>query len=628
MFQHSLTSLLCVALCIIACMSVFAEPQFERIGMPCVIKQLGMQFVAPDGKGGYMAWGDFESPDQRAIIGVNIETGETTWVDVGMYRFTHIAMTLGADGRVYVYTGSPAHFLAYDMATGELEDLGSPAGPAGYFGTGQMGPDGKTYYIGSYPGTHLVSVNTETGEIAHLARIAEDPLEKYLWPNVAVSDDGVVYCPVGLHHKELWSYDIATGEKRQILPPEMTEEQGGPKVWLGTDGQVYGSAGNVKFLCLPDRIDQEAEIPGISYVRRPPRAAAGMAVEMIDDQGRLVMKSAQGETVYVQTDYEGQPQMIYSVGDERDGKIWGGALFPSNSFSYDPDSGELVDHGRIVAGGCQVYDVLNVAQGLLMSSYPAACMDLYYPNRPLGNGNPFRFPRVPMQERPVQFAPGPDGQVYCGTVPVKGRLGGALVRLSLDDLTLDYWPNIVKNQSIMYCAGVPETNELLCASSVQGGSSAIPTETEAFVVHWDCEREEVVHSTQPVPGSRHYGRLVRAETGIVYGLAGAQYFAYDPVKRETLMVGDLPGKRVPFPGLNDEPVGPDGLIYGIADDTLYAIDPADHSVGVVAEHESLGRAHGFMVTEDGVLYYGSGPWLWRADLTPRPPLRSGEGENG
>jgi len=604
----------CTLLCLSLCVGASAELQFERIGMPCVIKQLGMQFVAPDGKGGNIAWGDFESPEQRAIIGVNIETGETTWVNVGKFGFTHIAMTLGADGRIYVYTGKPAHFLAYDMATGELEDLGVPAEPANYFGSGQMGPDGKTFYIGSYPGTHLVSVNTETGEIAHLAKIADDPLENYVWPTVAVSDDGVVYCPVGLHHKELWSYDLASGEKRQILPPEMTKQQGGPGVWLGTDGRVYGKAGNVRFLCRPDGIDIEAEIAEISYARRPPTTAAGRAVQFIDKDGRLVMKDAHGEPIFVQTDYEGQPQMVYSVSAERDGKIWGGALFPSNSFSYDPATGDLVDHGQIVKGGCQVYDTLSLPQGLLMSSYPAACMDLYYPDRPLGDDNPFHFPRVGYQERPVQFAPGPDGHIYCGTVPVKGRLGGALVRLNLDDLTQESWRNIVRNQSIMYCVGVPETGEMLCASSIQGGTSAQPTETEAVVVHWDCAGEEVVHSLQPVPGTKTYGRLVRAETGIVYGLAGAQYFAYDPVKRETLMVGDLPGERPRFPGLNDKPVGPDGLIYGIADGALFAIDPADHSVRVVAQHESLVRAHGFMVTDAGVLYYGSGPWLWTCEL--------------
>jgi hypothetical protein len=62
-------------------------------------------------------------------------------------------------------------------------------------------------------------------------------------------------------------------------------------------------------------------------------------------------------------------------------------------------------------------------------------------------------------------------------------------------------------------------------------------------------------------------------------------------------------------------VGPDGLIVGVVDDAVWAIDPADHSSRVLARHDSIAGAHGFMVTEDGVLYYGSHTHVWRCDLS-------------
>ncbi len=601
-------------LVVISMTAASAAPQFERIGIPCTIKELHLQLVAPDGAGGYMAWGDYEDPDQRAIVGFDIETGEMTWVDITRFGMTHIALCHGLDGRIYVYAGNPAHFLAYDMQTGDLEDLGVPASPANYLGHGMRGPDGK-FYMGSYPGTHLVAVDTTTGEIEHLAKIAEDPRENYLWPNVAISDDGVVYGPVGLHHRELWSYDTRTGEKRQILPEEFTEDQGRPSVWYGEDGQVYGSVAGVKFLCQPDRIVRDVEVaPEPDELPGLPRTADGKRIHRIDEQGRLTMTDLEtGEAIYVQTEYDGQPQMIYSIGCLRDGKIWGGALFPSNTWYYDPDADELVDLGVIVRGGCQIYDLLSVPQGILMGSYTGAYIDLYDPQEELSDTNPYHFARVPMQERPNQFEMGPDGRVYVGTIPVKGRLGGALVRIDLDAREIDSWANIIENQSITYCAAIPETGELLCGSTIAGGSSAQPTEDEAYVFIWDCDAEQIVHTDQPVPGTRTYGRVIRAETGTVYGIAGNQYFAYDPVARETVYIGDLPGERVHFPGLSDDPVA--GLIYGLVDDRVFAIDPADHSVKVVAEHESISRAHGFHVTPEGVLYYGSGPDLWRCDLT-------------
>ncbi|MFP3903060.1 MAG: hypothetical protein ACLFWB_02340 [Armatimonadota bacterium] len=595
-------------------MAAAADYEFEKIGVPCTIKALPMQLVSTDAEGNHVAWGDYESPTERAIIGVDLETGETTWVDVGMHGFSHIAMTLGVDGNIYIYTGRPAHFLRYHVNTGDLEDLGCPAAPGYYFGRGQQAPDGR-FFIGSYPATSLVSVDTRTGEIEHHADIAEDPLEKYLWPSLAVSDDGIVYCPVGLHHRELWSYNPETGQKHQILPEELTEAQGCPGVWLAEDGQVYGKAGNTRFLCQPDRIVTDVDVLPSSDLRAEPRMAGDKKVHKIDEQGRLTYTdTTSGETGLVQTDYEGQPQMIYSVGCKRGSKIWGGALFPSNSWYYDTETGELKDLGRIVRGGCQIYDVMSLPEGLLMSSYTGACMDLYDPDRPLGDDNPLHFKRVPGQERPPQYAKGPDGHVYIGTVPVKGRLGGALVRLNVQDGTREYWTNIIENQSILYLAPVPETNEMFCVSSISGGSSAVPTEDEAVVFLWDCEKEEINHIDRPVPGTTSYGRAIRADTGIIYGIAGNQYYAYDPVKRETVFVGDRPEGRAHFPQLNDHPVGPDGLIYGLNGDSVIAIDPSDHSMSVVTSHDSISGAHGFYVTDDQVLYYGNDEYLWRCDL--------------
>jgi outer membrane protein assembly factor BamB len=117
-----------------------------------------------------------------------------------------------------------------------------------------------------------------------------------------------------------------------------------------------------------------------------------------------------------------------------------------------------------------------------------------------------------------------------------------------------------------------------------------------------------------VPGTTQYLGAVRADSGLIYGLTDdGRYYAFDPVARETVHAGTLPGKRLRFPYLHDEPVGEDGLLVGLADDLAYAIDPSDHSVRTLAQHDAL-RAHGFYVTGDGVLYCGRGSDLWRLDL--------------
>jgi hypothetical protein len=317
----------------------------------------------------------------------------------------------------------------------------------------------------------------------------------------------------------------------------------------------------------------------------------------------------------VQTQYEGRPASIYSVSCGRDGKIWGGSGQPATTFYYDTKTGELANVGRVTGGRIQVYDTISLPQGLFLSSYTGAHLNVYDPDRPREGGvNPRAIATLSashMQERPYQWALGPDGMLYIGTRPIKGHLGGALVRVNPDDLSFKVWRNIIPNQSILYVAPVPETNEMLCASSVSGGSSAIPTEKEACIFLWDIAGEEVTFPAHPLPGTRSYGMLARARTGVIYGLAGEKYYAFDPKQRKVVHVGDLPGVARQFPGMYREPVGPKGLIYGFADDALFAIDPSDHGIEQLARHPTIEDARGPYVTQDGTVYYGSGATLMR-----------------
>lgn len=120
--------------------------------------------------------------------------------------------------------------------------------------------------------------------------------------------------------------------------------------------------------------------------------------------------------------------------------------------------------------------------------------------------------------------------------------------------------------------------------------------------------------TAGLPGTKAYGAVVTASSGIIYGVAADKYYAFDPVSRKTLFTGALPVKSLHFPELADEPFGPRGLIYGLGDDAIFAINPADHSIQVVARNDALKTAHGFAIAHDGMLYFGSGSHLMRTRL--------------
>ncbi|MBI5802632.1 MAG: hypothetical protein HZA92_18155, partial [Verrucomicrobia bacterium] len=195
-------------------------------------------------------------------------------------------------------------------------------------------------------------------------------------------------------------------------------------------------------------------------------------------------------------------------------------------------------------------------------------------------------------------------------------LGGALLRVNPDDLSHKTWSNLVTNQSLGRLVSVPQTGQVLGATSIYGGSSATPTEAEACIFLWDCKREEIVFTAKPLPGAKTYGAVVRAANGLIYGVEGRgnRYYAFDPVARKTVFAGTLPVKTLRFPELADEPSGPRGLIYGLGDEAIIAIDPADHSVKVVGQNPALKSAWGFCVALDGQLYFGALGHLMRCQL--------------
>ncbi|MFP3902614.1 MAG: hypothetical protein ACLFWB_00095 [Armatimonadota bacterium] len=595
--------------------AVCAEPVFEHLGMPVRVPGMSVQVATEGADGQWIAWGAHEAPDGHAIIGVNIETGESRRIGVNHYGRSHIQMARGPEGQMYAYCGNPAHFFRYDAEKDRLVDLGVPADPGHYFLGSTVSTD-HVFYVGTYPNAELGYCDMKTGEIGTAGRLPEDDRQSYI-VRPQVADSGVVYCPVGLHHMELWSWNPETGEKHQILTPELMKHQGSPNVWLGTDGQVYGNVGDTRFRCEPDRIalDETCERKHNAFRFK---TTDGWYVNGVDGQNRLQLTNREtGEKVRRQTDYAGEPVRIYCVGPEYDGKIWGGTIKPAYAFTCEIETGDLEFLGHFVRGGTQIYDIIETPEGLLMGSYGGAFMDLYHPHQPVEEGkNPEHLPRVRGQERPNHITEGPDGRYYVGTVPVKGHLGGALMRVDVQKRDVQAWTNLVEDQSIYSCAPVPETNQMFCTTSTCGGTSAKPTQDEAVCFLWDIAAEEIVETFRPVPGTTEYRGATRAENGLIYGLTNeGKYYAFDPVKRETVHVGELPTNRQRFPYLHDEPVGKDGLIIGITADQVYAIDPSDHSCETIAQDDSLaGWVHGFYVTKDGVLYFGAGADLWRCRL--------------
>ncbi|MBB27957.1 MAG: hypothetical protein CME25_03540 [Gemmatimonadetes bacterium] len=584
---------------------------FQDLGRPLAPKPIAIEFVTQNHAGAALAWGTVESPDRIGVFAIDLEFGEVIWLDVAPYGRSHIRIHKAPNGAVYIYAGNPGRFLKYDIASSELVDLGVPAEDCNYWLGHTIGPDGL-FYIGSYPETHLVSVDPKTDEIRGYGKIATDPREKYIVHPVA-GNNNIIYCPVGLHHRELWAYDAGNGAKTQILSEQMMEEQGSPRVWMGDDMAVYGSAGECTFRCMPDRIEEmDAPEPAQAVNER---RFGNYDVVRLSGEGRLILVDANsGEEEYRETQFQGASVKIYSVSCEHNGKIYGGGFQPANTFEFDVETGVTRDIGMLTTGTIQVYDTLSHEKGLFLSSYMGCNQDFFDPisgdRRHIG-----MFATTHEQERGQQLAKGPDGMIYAGSVPIKGMLGGSVVRIDPGDFEVSVWRNVVASQSLNSVVSVPETDEMFFTSTVRGGTSALPSEKEACVMLWDVRKEEVSWMGHPVRGTEDYGRAVMGVDGYIYGLSGASYYVFDPTTREVLHTAELPVHTTRWPGMAPHPGGARGLIIGLGDDAVFALDSSDLGCRILARHESVSHAQGMYLTTEGMLYYGSGASMMGVDLS-------------
>lgn len=617
--QRTIVSCQIVLGCLTAGFNADANAQsvysFENIGEPLPVNSIPIIMVT-DGVTP-MAWAFVKSPGSQrlnTVVGVEINSGKSVKLDFEKYGKNRIRMHLANEKYIYMYTGEPAHFLKYDLLQNRLIDLGRVADDGWLAHSHSVGPDGKMW-VGAYPNTELCWIDPQTDKMGRFGPVSEDPRQQYI-RRVEVSDDNTVYCAIGLHHSEIWAINANTGQKQQILPDELAGQHGYASLTLAEDGHVYGHKDNRIWRCRPDGVDFVEELPAR---RKTPdlRLHRGERFMSLNADGKLVAQTVTGQKErLIATDFVMPGRRIFNLGPIIDGKLYGGGFKDAALFNYDVSADVLNDLDVLGGGKVQIYDIIEHPKGIFFTSYSKGVIELYDPVSgkvtPVAQLDNEEY----QQERLTQLCLGFDDRIYTGTVPVKGRLGGALVRLDPSDLSINVWRNVVHEQSLISVVGVPATKEVFFTSSVRGGSSAVPTQKEAVVGFWDIKGEKVAWQGKPVPGTAHYGPAALGGDGMIYGVAEGKYYVVDPASRKIVKVAELPVKELRQFALTSATSGDDNRIYGLGDDALFAIDLITREAQVLARHHSIKAAHGISVAENGDVYYGSGTYLWRARAVP------------
>lgn len=591
---------------------------FEELGKP-VRSTLPIHFVTVNPDTGPIAWASLTDADRSGLIGINIDNGELTEIDLTPYgKANGVLIFKKSEHIIHLYAGVPGRFFRYEVSTGDLSVIGEVSKAKYWMKTSYtIAPDGKIY-VGTYPRAAVSVLDPESEQVQVLDQISTTPGTKYVI-NPAASEDGVIYFPTGMHHGELWAYHPETKTKKQILP-ERLQTYGQPRIWQGVDGQVYGKKGNTVFLCTPDGIEEGKTKP--KKVHKIDHIVNGQRALQINEKGNLVLEGLNSkEKTEVESRFESPAHEIYSIGDVFEGKLYGSSLKPGHVFTFDLESRQFEDLGKITRGGVQVYDILSSSDGLYMSSYTGGYIDYFDYDEESGPINQASIAQLKVsdnQERIVQMVYGENGHIYAPTFPIKGYLGGVLTEINPQTKAVRTYKELIKNQSLTSVTSIPKTGELFVTSSVYGGTSAKPTANSAYIFIWDPGSQRIKHKSRPIPTAKEYGKTVLASNGLVYGTAKDSIYAFDPIKLEVTFKEKLEThlqERTPKLLLSER-AGSNGLLYGVdvTNGQLFSIDPNTNHLQLLAQDDSIIGARFAEVKDDGYLYYPHDAVLMRVKI--------------
>jgi outer membrane protein assembly factor BamB len=524
------------------------------------------------------------------VVGVDPDSGEfQVFPNPAAGEYGARCMVAGPDGNMYLGTLPGAHFLKLDTKAGTLIDLGRPSSTEQYIWDVAFGSDDRLYGA-TYPQSKLVRYDPATGKLEDLGRM--DSKEQYAH-YVAGSSDGFMYIGIGTSKANIAAYEIRTGEHREILPAD-AQVVGQAKVYRAQDGSVYGSVGARCFrLSGWTATEAKAGPPGQSQNR----LRDGRSVEVL----RNVVKTGTSEHRY---EYAGNDLPLFRVGLGPDGALYGSSVLPIHLVKLDA-RGTLNELGDL--GGGEIYSFLSRKDRLLLAAY-AGVAPLMALNAaaPFSVENPalVNFAGSDSGWRPQALINGPGAKVYIGSVAGYGKLGGPLSVWDPEQGTVQQYPHLIPDQSVVSLAVWKD--RLVGGTTVAGGGGSYATQKEARLFLWNPATRQKEFDAVAVPGEKSITDLIAAPNGLVYGIAGSELFLFDPKSRTFKDRKELPFRSAIY---NSVALGPDGRIWGLTADGIFAIDTRTDTVELIAKAPQ--KITGGFALQGNAVYFICGPAVYR-----------------
>lgn len=531
------------------------------------------------------------------------------------------AFMLASNGRFF-YTMFGDVFLEFDLDNREWTFSRKIEGMVMSFAEA---PDGKIFFA-NYPRSSLYSFDPQHRDLRHYGRL--DDVEKYPF-SLVVGNDGWVYTGIGTARNNIVAYNIASSERRNLIPEGM-REKGDGHVFLGVDGVIYatylkgqktplfrlGNGQKIEVLPAPSALPDEA-VTGFVYWQYRYRIndfPGGGKIERFflhQKSGRVLDET--GTVHDITFDYKTNGANITSLTLGPDGAIWGSTAHPISLWRFEPEKERMGDwKGLSQAPGGNFPNLVIADKKIYGALYNGGKVWRFDTSKPIDKlMNPSLLGAFKEIARPRAAVKTLDGKsIIFGGYPGYGVVGGDLVFLN----TTNEEAAVVKVQdqipglSTIALRSLP--GELLIggtSTAAPGGGS--PTATEAVLYLMDEKSHKIIFQMVPVSSGKDIMSL-ETRNGLVYGItADAQLFVFDVENKTVISQMDLSMYGSPTRPGQSLILADDGNIYGVMSKSIFKVG-SNSEVTKLTDLPEAATAGIAFDHKENIIYFACGSRLW------------------
>lgn len=590
-----------------------------------------------DGKNVVLAWLN-DHRGEYALLEIDPDIGKSAQHPVPNATGSAFGSLLSSGNRFYKHFGN--HFYEYDPVTRGFTFWTNTATG----GSANLVEDeqGVIWSITS-PQSGLVSFDPVTRAFKDYGHLYKQNFVQYP-RGLSMDDTGWVYWAVGSALCQVVAFDPKTG----TVKPLLTEDERRPgyaQVYQDENGKVYGRSRRSGgwFEC---HAGMALKIDGKPPMRRYSRTKSrdnmsftdGRRLAGIDLETRVLVVNGPGpgESRTIPFEYESEGAHVMGVAAAPDGTICGGGSFPMVFFTYNPETGRMIN--RAILGqwntlnrqGTRFY--VGCYTGGYMLEWDTA-RPWVEPRRGDTNSNPlFLGENREVMNRPHDLLPLDDGKtIVMSGSPCYGMTGGGLVFWDRETGTKTQvqHTDILPEHTTMSMVALPG-GKFLGGTSTRPGSGGIRKAKEAELYIMDTKTRKVEWHAAIFPGAHEYTDMCLGADGLVCGLVGfvewhplvlkygKRFFVFDPALRKVVHEQDTEAGFGPISyqqGPRNLLPGPDGSIYILFLKGIARFDPAASRISLLAESPVPIVAGGDIL--NGRIYFTSGSRLYSYKIPER-----------